>query len=114
MRDVYDHNPDDHDDPAAAPTWTIGIVSVILLVATVLFVAALFFFVYNAEVEEKYIRQTYQDLEQLIEEQREQLSVGPRVELRPENAETDEPRSIVIPIDRAMDLIIEEGLASQQ
>jgi hypothetical protein len=114
MRDVYDHHPDDHDDPAAAPTWTIGIVSTILFVATVLFVAALYFFVYNAEVDEKYIQQSYDDLEQLYSEQQDRLTAGPHIELRPENAETEQPRSIVIPIDRAMDLVIEEGLASRE
>lgn len=113
MRDIYDHNPADHDDPAAAPTWTIGIVSVVLLAATTLFVAALFYFVYQGELEEKYIQPTSIELDMLNAEQRARLAGEPRIELRPENADAEQPESIVIPIDQAMDLIVEEGLSGR-
>ncbi len=55
MSEVYDHNPEEHDDPSAGPTWLTTVVGVLLLVATVLGVTALYYNVKAGEVEREVI-----------------------------------------------------------
>ena len=43
MSDAYEHNPGDHEDPLAGPTWTLGITGIELFAVSVLGVAAIFY-----------------------------------------------------------------------
>ena len=40
--EYLEHNPGDHEDPLAGPTWTVGIIGTVMFVVTVLGVASLY------------------------------------------------------------------------
>ncbi len=103
MNDPLEHNPTDHEDPLAGPTWTIGIVGMVLLAVTVLAVAAVFYDVDIAEREIKIEIAPTSAFEQLAAEQRLRLA-GMRRERRADGEE-----AVVIPIDLAMELIVQEA-----
>jgi hypothetical protein len=114
MTDTYEHNPNDHEDPVAGPTWTVSIVGAVLFVVSVLGVAALYYNVVSEEeVAKRYedppADETRQkpltDLQQLDREQLARLDGPVRIERRVEVPEG----ALVIPIDQAMELIIEEA-----
>jgi hypothetical protein len=103
MSDIYEHNPGDHEDPLAGPTWTVGIAGSALLAVSVLVVAAIFYDARTTELEVKVLDQPTIDLDALRMAQAERLAGPIRIERRSADEE-----SLVIPIDRAMDLIVEE------
>jgi len=107
-----EHNPGDHEDPLAAQTWTVSIVGVILLVVTILFVAAMTYAVLDGEREMKVIGVGGEEVAELDATQSARLTGPPRVELRPENGGED--RSIVIPVDVALEAYVAEASSAQQ
>ncbi len=103
MDDPFEHNPTDHEDPLAGPTWTIGIIGMVLLAVTVLAVAAVFYDFDTAEREIKIETAPTKAVEQLAAEQRLRLA-GMRRERRVGGEE-----AVVIPIDLAMELMAHEA-----
>jgi hypothetical protein len=108
MHEHYDHNPGDHDDPVAGPTWLLGIVGAVLLLVIILGLTALY---YNALAREQQVkvvepRDTW-DLRRYRREQQGLLTGEPRWEQRV--VAEDEVEFYIIPIDRAMELVVREG-----
>lgn len=106
MSEVYEHNPDDHDDPAAGPTWLTSAVGVFLLVATLLGVTALYYNVKATEVEKEVIAQPYDAVGEMRKAQLALLEGPARKVTRSEDGQDVE--AYVIPIDRAMDIVVQE------
>ena len=103
MTNPLEHNPTDHEDPLAGPTWTIGIVGIVLLAVTVLAVSAVYYDIDAAEREAKIEIAQTSDFERLAAEQRVRLT-GMRRERR-----ADGEDAVVIPIDLAMELVVQEA-----
>jgi hypothetical protein len=106
MSDVFDHNPSEPDDPAAAATWVVSLVGVLLLVATILGVTAIYYNVKATEVEEAVLALPYKTVETMRSRQEALLQGPPRRVTRVD--ETGEVEVLVIPIDRAMELVVAE------
>ena len=106
MSEVFEHNPDDHDDPSAGPTWLMGGVGAILLVATVLSVTALYYNVKAVEVQDQVISRPILSVQQLRREQEQLLTAPARWVPREEVSGT--VQALVIPIERAMEIVIAE------
>lgn len=107
MSTHYEHNIQDHEDPDAGITWGIGLIGTILLVVTVLAVVALYYNVKATEVKETVIEPQREDVRKLRAEQLQVLNDQPRwVEREDESGEVQ--RYLAIPIDRAMELVIEQ------
>lgn len=106
MSDVYEHNPSDHEDPTAGPTWIVGGLGVILLAATLFGVTALYYNVKTAEVEEYFVEPERSDVMELRKQQEAMLEGPPRHVTRDEAG--TEVEAFVIPIDRAMELVVQE------
>ena len=96
----------DESDPKSTPTLLVGAVGMILLMVTVLLVEVLYQRTSQAEVYRKVISEQPLELRQVQAEQLEQLN-GYRWVSQPEGV-------AAIPIDRAIDLIVEETRAGQQ
>jgi hypothetical protein len=117
MSDVFEHNPGDHEDPLTGPTWIIGFIGAVLLVVIMLGLTALY---YNASYEEeleKVIQRDPQELENLRTAQLARITASPRyveqqIVIEGQDPKTD--RSLVIPIDRAMELVVQEANRGQQ
>ena len=88
MSEVFEHNPDDHDDPSAGPTWLMGGVGAILLVATVLGVTALYYNVKAEEVQVQVISPPIVVVQQLRHEQEKLLTSPARWVTREEETGT--------------------------
>jgi hypothetical protein len=91
----------DDSDPKSTPTLLVGAVGMILLMVIVLLVEVLFHRTSEAEIHRKVISEQPLELRQVQAEQLEQLS-GYRWVSEPEGV-------AAIPIDRAIDLVIEEA-----
>jgi len=96
----------DESDPRSTPTLLVGAVGMILLMVTVLLVEVLYQRTSQAEVYRKVISEQPLELRQVQAEQLEQLN-GYRWVSQPEGV-------AAIPIDRAIDLIVEETQAGQK
>lgn len=90
-----------YDDPKADTLATIGFVGTLLFVALVIGLAALYFNVHNQEIDAKVLNADFPELRRLQTEQRTALS-GYRY-ANPEKS------AVAIPIDRAMQLVVEEA-----
>jgi len=90
-----------YDDPKADTLATIGFVGTLLFVALVIGLAALYFNVQNQEIDAKVFNADFPELRRLQTEQRAALS-GYRY-ANPEKS------AVAIPIDRAMQLVVEEA-----
>jgi hypothetical protein len=108
MPDEHAHiavEPDD-SDPKSTPTLLVGAVGMILLMVIVLLVEVLFYRTSEAEIYRKVISEQPLELRQIQAEQREQLN-GYRW--------VSEPNGVAaIPIDRAIDLVVEEAQAGRK
>ena len=76
MTEVFDHNPDDHEDPRAGLTWLLGVIGTLTLVITMLAVWALYYNVKRVQVEEVFVAPGRLDVIELQQSQ-EQFLVGP-------------------------------------
>ena len=107
----HDHHAVDYEDPKAGPTWTIGLASIAILAVSVLVVTTLTYRELDGEEQTKVLDQRVNSgpevLEALKAEQQARLAAAAHRELRVENPEGEE--SLVIPIDQAMDLLLEEA-----
>jgi hypothetical protein len=111
MSEHHEHNPGDHEDPLAGPTWMIGFVGVVLLVVTVLGVAAVTYSVADREHEHKVVEELGSEgtieLRVLRESQLARLAGPPRRELRDHPERPGGEECLVIPIDDAIDRWVE-------
>jgi hypothetical protein len=111
MSEVFEHNPSDHEDPLTGPTWIVAFLGAVLLIVITLGLTALF---YNAQAQEehqKLIMRDPMELGNLQARQREQLTGTPRWVEQQIDVEGSTPqltRSLVIPIERAMELVAAE------
>jgi len=112
MSPDHTNNSKRHEDPAAGPTWVIGLIGVVLFVAIALAIAALLFRVVSAEFEQKVAAEPPRELLQLRARQAARLTDPPRWELRPDSPEGG--RSLVIPIEQAMAAFVEETAGAGQ
>jgi hypothetical protein len=96
----------DESDPKSTPTLLVGAVGMILLMVIVLLVEVLYHRTTQAEVYRKVISEQPLELRQLQAEQLEQLN-GYRWVSEPEGV-------AAIPIDRAVELIVEEAQAGRR
>lgn len=101
MSDVFEHNPDDHEDPAAGPLWLVAGLGIFLFIITVLTLTALSYNQQSLEEESKVTTATAQEIEDLRTEQQARLAEAHLDQFEDEIA-------LVIPIERAMELIAEE------
>ncbi|MBT8486961.1 MAG: hypothetical protein HKO59_13640 [Phycisphaerales bacterium] len=111
MSDTFEHNPGDHEDPLAGPTWTVGIVGAVMLAVSVLGTAALYYDMRTQEEEEKVLSQPVLERAVLDDEQGARLDGPYRIERRPENVDGDP--SVVIPIEDAMAIVVREANAGR-
>ena len=109
MTDVYEHNPQDHDDPVAGPTWLIGFLGTILLVAIMLGTTALYYNVKAGKVDEQVVRPERAEVAKLHRAQEAMLTGPPRWVQREDQGEM--VTALVIPIEDAMDLVVAEANA---
>ena len=109
VTDVFEHNPEDHDDPVAGTTWLIGLLGAILLVVTIMGVTALYYNAKGQKFNDQFVNVERLEVRKLRHEQ-EALLIGPsRWVERDEQGETVE--ALIIPIERAMELVVEEAKA---
>lgn len=106
MSEVFDHNPGQPDDPVAATTWLVSLVGVLLLVAIVLGITAIYYNVKADKVKQEVLSQPYETVEAMRAQQEALLQGPPRRVTR--MGETGEVEALVIPIDRAMELVVAE------
>ena len=101
MSDVFEHNPDDHEDPAAGPLWLVAALGTFLFIVTVLALTALYYNQQSMEDEGKLITATAQEIEDLRTKQEARLA-------EPHLDQFEDEIALVIPIERAMEKIVEE------
>jgi len=107
VTEVFEHNPNDHEDPRAGLTWLLGVIGVLTLVITMLAVWALYYNLKRVEVEATVLAPARQDVIELRQHQEEFLVGPPRWILVDVQGET--VRRYIVPIERAMDLIVQEN-----
>jgi heme exporter protein D len=96
----------DDSDPKSVPTLLVGAVGMILLMVIVLLVEVLYHRTTEAEIYRKVISEQPLELRQVQAEQREQLNSYRWV--------SQSEGIAAIPIDRAMDLIVDEAQEGKQ
>ncbi len=101
MSEVFEHNPNDHEDPLAGPTWLVGLLGAVLLVVTVLGVIALYQNAQTAEDESKIVNSDVVEFETLLADQQRRLEI-------PHQVVYEEEIATAIPIEHAMELVVEE------
>ena len=105
--EYYEHNPGDHEDPVAGPTWLMGIIGAVLLVVIIFGLTAMY---YNAQGEQsraqRYDRDPF-ELREYKQQQAQLLHGEPRWVT--EQANEQQVRRRVIPIDEAMDLLVQQS-----
>ncbi len=106
MTDVFEHNPGDHEDPAYGSTLLVGILGTLLLVATVMGTTALYYNVKAEEIFGEVISKERAEPVDLYQKQQALLAGPPRWMERDEQGEM--VRAYIIPIDRAMELVVQE------
>ena len=107
MTDQLEHNPGDHEDPLAGPTWLIMIGGAVVFVVVLLVVAAVAYRVMTGRQDAAALAQAPRDLAALKEQQRRRLTDPPRFEKRIDSPE--DGNSLVIPIEQAMELMVQEA-----
>jgi hypothetical protein len=107
---VYEHNPEDHDDPTAGFTWLLGLVGVLLLVVTILGLTALYYNVKADMFQRQVVSAEREELLELRRGQEALLAGPPRYLERDEQGET--VRAYIIPIEQAMEIVVREANAA--
>lgn len=114
MSDHFEHNANDHEDPDAGSTWTVGFVGAFLVPATMLGVAALTYSIideHRAAMAEE-AGPVVTEVDALRTAQTTRLQADPHRELRPENLDGSE--SLVIPLSEAIELYVAEASTAQK
>ncbi len=110
MTEVFEHNldPSDHEDPLTGPSWYVGLVGGLILVVTLLGLTALYYNEKTSETQspEKFVAKIPAELEELRAGQKKRLTSPAHREVRDEAGE--QITALVIPIDDAMQLVLEE------
>lgn len=106
MTDIHEHNPGDHEDPTPGSTWLVGIVFTVIFAIIVLALTALTYNVDREEIQRKVVDVEPLERQQLRVAQEEKLHGEPRWVEQIENDQV--VRALVIPIDQAMDLVVQE------
>jgi hypothetical protein len=101
--DQSEHNPTDHEDPLAGPTWIVGVGGTVVLIVVVTALTALFYQAQNEDYEAVYVDATEASTQAIAEGQRHLLTATTRKEQRDENGKTIEVDVRTIPIDRAIE-----------
>jgi hypothetical protein len=104
---VYEHNPGDHDDPKPGLTWLLGLLGALLLVVVVLGVTALYFNV-KAEVFQRQVVSPPSREVLDLRARQEALLDGGWVEVQRQG---EAVRIYTIPIEQAMEIVVENGQA---
>ncbi len=108
MTEVFEHNPDDHEDPKAGITWFIGAVGTLMLAVTMLAVWALYYNVKANEVQAAVVLPIREEVLELRRGQEALLAGSPRwIELV--DAQGQPVTTYVIPIERAMEIVVREA-----
>ncbi|MHC5025119.1 MAG: hypothetical protein ACYTGG_14645 [Planctomycetota bacterium] len=105
MTEVYEHNPNDHEDPIAGPTWLVGFIGAVFMLVIVFGLTALYYGAREQEVEAVVIEEDYVEFAELQAAQNSRLEVL-QIEEREEGGERYE--ALVIPIEQAMELTAAE------
>lgn len=110
MSDVYEHNPDDHEDPIPSATWLVGFIGAVLLTVIFLGIVSIFRGAVADTVQTNVLDVEPLDLQRLEARQLQRIDGEPRWMVRRavdengvEGPETS--RRLVIPIDEAMRLV---------
>lgn len=118
MTEVFEHNPGDHEDPLTGPTWIIGFLGAVLLAVIVLGLTALVYNATSEEEKEKLILRDPDELNNLRNQQLAQITAAPRwreVMEKPADSEVEQKtRALTIPIDLAMQAIVNEAGQGQR
>ncbi len=107
MIEIYEHNPQEHEDPVARPVALVGFLGAVLLLITLLGVTALYYNVKAEKVDQQVVRIEFPQIQKLRSRQEELLSGPPRWIERDEQGDTVD--AFIIPIDRAIELIVQEA-----
>jgi hypothetical protein len=128
MSDTFEHNKGDHEDPLPEATWMIGFISTVLLIVVFLGLVAVFYVARDmtsgdkqaaidvavvaggpvTAAEETDFREKRTPIDKLKRVEQGILDAPPRwISIRANNTEVD--RVLVVPIDDAMDLVVEES-----
>jgi hypothetical protein len=112
MSEVFEHNLGDHEDPLTGPTWIVGFLGAVLLTVITLGLTALFYNAKRDEEQAKVIHRDPMELLNLQSEQHARIADPPRWverEIRVEGSEKPQVvRTLTIPIDHAMQLVVNE------
>jgi len=111
MTDHHEHNIDDHEDPLASSTWLIGFIGVVLLIVTILGVTALYYNVKAVQVDAEVVKVDIDDVADARARQERRLTDSAYWEERDDSGEI--VRALVIPIERAMELVVKEYGAAE-
>jgi hypothetical protein len=110
LTEVYEHNPEDHDDPTAGFTWLMGLVGVLLLVVIILALTALYYNVKAEMFQRQVVSAPRAELLELRRQQEALLAGPPRSIERDQQGET--VRAYIIPIEQAMEIVVREANAT--
>ncbi len=111
MTDYHEHNIDDHEDPAASSTWLVGFIGAVLLVVTMLGVTALYYNVKASKEQDVVLDEPFIKVEKVRTRQERRLTAPARWEERDDGGEVR--RELVIPLERAMKIVVEEYGAAE-
>ncbi len=109
MTDVYEHNPEEHEDPTAGLTWFMGLLGALVLVVIMLGITALYYNVKAQQVRDQVVSPQRREVLELRLQQEALLADPPRWVERDEQGQT--VRAYVIPIEQAMESVVEEANA---
>ncbi len=111
MTDHPEHNIDDHEDPAASSTWLMGFIGAVLLVVTMLGVTALYYNLKATQVDTEVVQVDIDDVKKARSEQEGRLTAPVHWEERDDGGEVT--RELIIPLERAMTIVVEEYGAAE-
>lgn len=104
----HSHDADENPDPEGGPTWFWSIVGSLGCIAIIFAVATMYFWGSGAEVEAKVISQPHQEVQALRAAQEATLAQYGTYTVA--NADGGEVKRIRIPITRAFELLLAEGI----
>ena len=100
--------PTQLDDPEPGSTWFFSLAGIVILVALVVAASVMYFHAETRETDAKVVDQAYARLESSRAAWREQLSSYQRYSWT--QADGANVQKIRIPVERAMELVAQEGL----
>jgi len=100
--------PTQLDDPEPGSTWFFSLAGIVILVALVVAASVMYFHAETRETDAKVIDPAYANLEAVRATWREQLGSYQRYPWT--EADGKVSQKVRIPVDRAMEIVVEEGL----